>query len=335
MIASSRLDSPTLVASPARASQPPQLVPCWYIVCASGELRAGKVLRFALGDQPIVLFRGRETGLVRALPAHCLHQGVDLAHGDVVGDRLRCPLHHWEYGVGCERIPGVDGTPFPGVRPRFQVAERFGTIFLHLGGAPANPVPGFTVDDRELYVLHGRPVEIDCPWYVPVANAFDMTHLETVHRRRLASAPSITHPDPMSFNVRYMTAVIGAGWSDRAMRLLSGNEIRVNVTCFGGTMVLVESLVGRRRGYLMVSLRPTRTGVSIVPLFGVPRTATGTHLFHARLSAALFSAFLRRDVKPLQGIRFPAEFVDSSDETINACYRYLCQLPESQKEESS
>ncbi|MCM2315699.1 MAG: Rieske 2Fe-2S domain-containing protein [Thermoanaerobaculia bacterium] len=333
MITSSRLDPPVLVQPHARPSRPPALVPCWYIACASDTLRRGGVIRFDLGGEPIVLFRGRDTGVVRALPAHCLHQGVDLAHGDVVGDCLRCPLHHWEYGDRCERIPGVEGMPVRGRKPRFTTAERFGMVFLHPGSDPAGPPPGFSVADSELYVVPGRPVEIDCPWYVPVANAFDMTHLETVHRRKLASAPVITNPDPLSFNVRYSTRVIGDGWSDRTMRFLSGDEIRVNVTCAGGTMVVVESLVGRRRGFLMVSLRPTRTGVSIVPFFGVPRTATGSHLLSARVSAMLFSAFLRRDVKPLRGIRFPANYVDGRDSTIDACYRFLCQLPEHQQEE--
>lgn len=335
MITSSRLEPPVLVQPYARPSRPPALVPGWYMACASDALRRGGVMRFELGGEPIVLFRGRDTGLVRALPAHCLHQGVDLAHGDVVGDRLRCPLHHWEYGDRCERVPDVEGVPVAGARPRFQVAERLGMVFVHAGPDPAYPIPGFSVPDSELYFRHGRPVSIDCSWYVPVANAFDMTHLETVHRRKLTSDPAIAYPDPMTFHVKYSTAVIGQGWSDRMMRFLSGNDIRVDVTCSGGTLVMVESRAGRRRGYLMVSLRPTREGVSIVPVFGVPRTATGAHLLHARLSAILFTTFLLRDVKPLSGIRFPEKFVDSRDETINACYRYLCQLPEYQREESS
>ena len=292
------------------------------MVCASRELPRRAVRRFELGDAPIVVFRG-DRG-VQALPAHCLHQGVDLTHGTVVGDCLRCPLHHWEYGEQCVKVPGLQPRV---LRPRYRAAERFGMVFAFTGDAPY-PIPGFTVEDDELYFRAGKPVAIECPWYVPVANAFDMTHLETVHRRELRSAPAIAYPDPVTFTCDYTTAVIGDGWSDRMMRALSGNDIRVNVTCSGGTIIMVESHVRRRRGYLMVSLRPTRTGVSILPIFGVPRTRSGMHLVHARVSAALFTAFLRRDVEALSGIRFPAGFLDNKDETINACYRYLCELPE-------
>lgn len=296
------------------------------MLCASRALRRGAILRLDLGDEALVLFRGRETGVVHALPAHCAHQGVDLAHGSVVGDRLRCPLHHWEYSNRCERVPGTFAPPRSVAR--YHAEERFGMIFVFLGASAAYPIPGFSVPDDALHFRAGSPVEIDCPWYVPIANAFDMTHLETVHRRKLTSAPRITVPDRMTFRVAYSTSVTGRGWSDRMMRALSGNDIRVNVTCSGGTIIIVEAHVRDRRSYLMVSLRPTKSGgVSFLPLFGVPRRAGGLHHVHAPLAAALFTAFLRRDVEALGGIHFPDGYLDNKDETINACYRYLCDLP--------
>lgn len=305
------------------------------MVCPSDKLRRGSTLKFDLGGEPLVLFRGRDSGVVNALPAHCLHQGVDLVHGTVVGDRIRCPLHHWEYSNRCEVIPGAKAMPRNVAPPRYETRERFGMIFVHLGAAPDYPIPGFTSVDDALYFRPGQPVTIDCPWYVPVANAFDMTHLETVHRRKLMREPSISYPDAMTFRVDYATAVIGGGWSDRTMQFLSGNDIRVEVTCFGGSMILVESVIRRRRGYLMVSLRPTQSGgVSILPLFGVARKRGGSHLLEGRVSAALFTAFLRRDVRALGGIRFPDGYLDNRDATINACYHYLCQLPERASEEN-
>ena len=268
----------------------------------------------------MVLFRGRDTGVVHAAPRHCEHQGVDLVHGDVVGDCLRCPLHHWEYGD--RSAP-------------FRAAERFGMLFVHVGGEPQNPVPGFSLDDDQLHVRSGRPVDVDCPWYAAIANAFDMTHLETVHRRKLTSDVVVTYPDPMTFAVEYATSVTGGGWSDRMMRALSGDDIRVRIRVTGGTMLLVESAIGRFRSFLLTSLRPTANGVSILPIFGVPRSRTGMHRVAARIAAALFTAFLLRDVRPLSGIRLPHPLLDPHDPTITACYRYLCGLPEFIDEERS
>lgn len=299
------------------------------MVCPAGLLRRGAVRRFELGGQPVVVFR-TESGAVHALPGHCDHQGVDLSHGTVAGEVLRCPLHHWEYTDRCVRIPGAARAPR--TVARYHAAERFGMIFVYLGATPTIPIPGFSVDDETLHFRAGKAVEIECPWYVPVANAFDMGHLQTVHRRALTSTPEVTYPDAKTFYVTYSTTVIGDGWSDRAMRALSGNDIRVRVTCSGGALILVESVIRRWRGFLMVCLRPTANGVSILPLFGVPRT--GMHGLHARVAASLFTAFLKRDVEALSGIRFPAGFLDNQDPTINACYRYLCDLPEYECEES-
>jgi nitrite reductase/ring-hydroxylating ferredoxin subunit len=331
MITSSGIDTTHSSPTRTRSSAPPQLVPCWTTVCASSDLRPGKVIPFAFGNRPVAIFRGRDHGVVYALPAHCQHQGVDLTHGTVVGDRLRCPLHHWEYSDRCERIPGIEGPPRPTARPHYQVTERFGMIFLHPGSNAAMPPPGFSVEDRDLYFRSGPAVTVRCPWYVPVANAFDMVHLRTVHRRELKTEPVVSQPDPLTFHVQYATSVVGEGWSDRAMRLLSGNDIRVRITCIG-TILRVEAFAGSRRSFLMVSLRPTPDGVSLLPLFGVPRTRSGGHLLHGRLAAALFTAFLTRDLYVLNGIRFPPGFIDSRDETLNACYRYLCQLPDYENE---
>lgn len=128
---------------PAQATVPPRLVPGWYAVCASRELRPGAVRRFGLGDEALVVFRGKATGAVHALPAYCIHQGVDLAHGAVSGDCLRCPLHHWEYTDRCVKIPGR-GTAPSDAGPRYVAAERYGMVFVYTyhGHSISTALPG-------------------------------------------------------------------------------------------------------------------------------------------------------------------------------------------------
>lgn len=326
--------SPVPVEIPRLPLRPPELVRWWTMVAPSRALPRGGILRVEVGELSVALFRGRGDGIVRALPAHCLHQGADLGHGEVVGDCLRCPLHHWEYSDRCERIPGAAQVPPHARRAHWVTAERYGMIFIHPGDEAPLPIPSFlSADEQSVYFLPGTPVDLDCPWYVPVANAFDMTHLRTVHQRELISAPVMEHPNRMTFVIRYSTRVVGRGWSDRAMRALSGNQIDSIVTCAGGTMVMIEATAGPQRSFMMISIRPVRGGISILPLYGVLRRVGGLHALHARAARALFNAFLARDVRALRGIRFPAEYVDTQDPTINACYRHLCQLPEVRVEE--
>lgn len=315
---------------------PPSIVPCWYIVAPSRAVAPGEARRFEIGARSVVVFRGRDSRTLHALAPHCLHQGVDLSRGYVVGDRLRCPLHHWEYGDACEAIPGRAEVP-PELRARhFTVAEKYGAIFVHPGAEPRTPLPSFrSVDPDTLHFVAGEPATLGCPWYVPVANAFDMSHLGTVHRRRLRSAPEVERPDPMTFVIRYSTSVTGDGLSDRAMRWLSRDDIRVEVTCAGGTTVVVEATVGSRRSFLMVSLRPVPGGVSLLPVVGVPRRAGGLHRIHARLAMSLFVAFLRRDVKALDGIQFSPRFDGDRDAMLEQFYEYLCSLPDLERKETS
>ena len=125
--------------SPALPLTPPRRVRGWYMMCASGELRPGAVRRFELGGERIVVFRGRDTRAVHALPGYCEHQGVDLGHGAVVGDCLRCPLHHWEYTDRCERIPGRTAAPASRSlrKPRPQVRRNGRAYDRVLAACPA------------------------------------------------------------------------------------------------------------------------------------------------------------------------------------------------------
>jgi nitrite reductase/ring-hydroxylating ferredoxin subunit len=324
------------VEVPRLAPHPPSLVASWHMVAPAGALRRGGILRAALGDLPLVLFRGRRDAVVRTLPAHCEHQGVDLAQGSVSGDCLRCPLHHWEYTDRCVRSNGRMRAVEELRRPQYVTAERHGMIFIHPGDVASSPLPTFrTVDESTLHFRAGRAVHLDAPWFVPIANAFDITHLETVHRRRLERGPTIEYPDATTFVLRYGTSVTGNGWSDRVMRAMSGNRIDVTITCAGGPVVMVESVAGTHRSHMMIAVTPVRDGVSILPLYAVPRRRDGLHRAHAFAAHLLFTAFLGRDIRPLSGIRFPPQFRDDGDATLNACYRFLCALPEHRVEDRS
>jgi nitrite reductase/ring-hydroxylating ferredoxin subunit len=311
------------------AQHPPSLVASWTMLCASRELKPGQVKSFELGNSSVVIFRGRENGVVYALPAHCAHQGIDLGRGYVAGNRLRCPLHHWEYSDRCEVIPG--GQARPDAPPVYVTRERFGMVFVHPASDAIAPLPGFSVDDEQLAFHDGRAVTLGCPWYVPIANAFDMVHLRTVHHRALKEEPRVSRPDPLTFHVEYSTSVIGKQWSDRAMRLLSHDDIRVRITC-RGSLMRVESQAGSRRSFLLVGVRPTVAGVSILPLTAVSRDSLGGHHLRVRVASLLFRAFLERDLHLLDGIQFPMPFREANDTTLNECYRYLCDLPGNEKE---
>ena len=120
-------------AAPA-APEPPAAAPdfqalraCWHPVgFASGF--ADEPVRVVLLGEPIVIWRD-SAGAPHALRDLCIHRGTALSLGRVVGDRLMCPYHGWQYGADgiCALIPQLaDPTRIPGKArvARIAVARR-------------------------------------------------------------------------------------------------------------------------------------------------------------------------------------------------------------------
>src|SRR5829696_4611636 len=145
----------------------PDRLQSWYRVCGSRELPPGKVLRWDLPGRSFAVYRGRHDGQVHALAAHCSHMGTHLAHGEVVGDDLRCPLHHWDWGGdgACRRVPGTESAPRSLRQRVYPVAEQYGSVFLFNGPVPRYPVPDWsTAGEGEIRTLAGSPVRLRCSW---------------------------------------------------------------------------------------------------------------------------------------------------------------------------
>ncbi|HEX2033581.1 MAG TPA: Rieske 2Fe-2S domain-containing protein [Chloroflexota bacterium] len=325
----------------------PPLVRSWYLLGPASEVPAGRVISRELLGQPVVIFRGR-SGPAHTLAAHCWHMGAHLGAGRVVGDRLRCPLHHWEYDGGgiCRHVPGTAGAPAAARQPAYPTAEHLGGLFVFNAPAPSFPLPSFQhLALPRLRVSLGRPVRVRCPWYAVAANAFDKQHLETVHRRAVREAPTVTRPDPYRIQLRYVSRVVGRSPADETMRRLSGDRIAVTVTCWGGTVVTVESDLGRVRGALLIGLLPIASPDSpgspatvgahggaaeteIRPIFTAPRThLPALDAVRLAVSRWLFSKFLERDIGILEGMRFRPRLPLPADEPMGAYLDFLRDLP--------
>ncbi|QRK09102.1 Rieske 2Fe-2S domain-containing protein [Archangium violaceum] len=311
---------------PVRRSEPARLR-SWYLACPSEALRPGQVRGWSLGGRELVLFRG-QSGRVQALSAHCAHMGAHLAHGTVIGEHLRCPLHHWRFdGSGiCRAAPGHSNpTGRPGQRA-FPVVERYGAILVFNGPVSLFPPP--EVGEPGLLWRTGPPVTVRCSWLPLAANSFDIEHLRTVHHRELWDAPVVERPDPFTLRLRYTSRVIGTGASDRLMKALSGNRIGVTITLHGGTLLSVESDLGRTRSALLAGFRPAPDGVSVLMSFAArPGRVPGLERLRLAVSRWLFTSFLRRDLSVLEGMRFnPA--AAAADPVLRHLLDFAAQLPE-------
>ena len=156
----------------------------WFPVCMSSELLPGQVIGRSFLDGRIAIFRG-EDGAANVLSAYCPHLGADLAAGKVVGDRIQCGFHRWEFNTDgwCEKTGLGDPAPKTACLYKFHSIEKFGLIWAFNGEVPWWEVPDYpkAVDEITFSVSYDVPqIPVD-PWVV-CANTPDWQHLKAVHR---------------------------------------------------------------------------------------------------------------------------------------------------------
>lgn len=109
----------------------------WHPVLAAQHLHAGHgVVAARLLGQELALWRS-EDGQAQAWDTRCPHRGVRLSLGRVVGNRLACAYHGWEYAAGsgrCVAIPAMPHDPVPGkvCARTFSVRESQSMIWVAL-----------------------------------------------------------------------------------------------------------------------------------------------------------------------------------------------------------
>jgi len=187
----------------------------WFQVAWSAEVGVGDVIRMRYFDRDLVAWRG-ESGEVSVMDAYCQHLGAHLGYGGtVVGDRIQCPFHGWEWNAAGRNvcIPYED-RPNLGRRIRVMpTVERNEAIYVWHDverRAPYFDVPDvFTGWDDGMTAADYHPAFPDAtlfraslelhPQYV-LENGVDFAHFTYVHK--VPIVPVFTRQDfdePVSF----------------------------------------------------------------------------------------------------------------------------------------
>ena len=311
------------MASELRLTDVPQ---SWYLVCRSRDLQPGRIVSREIYGHDVVVFRGA-SGAIAAMDARCAHMGAHLGRGEVIGDRVRCALHHWTCdAAGACRPPHGSMQRAHSVYP---VIERHGGVFMFAGTEPRFDLPSLSMPgERPLRIIPGRARAIRTGWESIATNAFDVGHMQVVHARAMREEPQLTLLGSDGLQMRYVSRVTGSAFPDRIMRWLSNDAIRATISCWGGTVVVVRSQVGFLDTRLMLCVTPTRSGVEVTPFFGVSRAAVrGVDALTVRLARWLFTAFLSRDLVPLAGMRLRVDGALASPGALGWATRWLLTLP--------
>lgn len=159
----------------------------WFHVAFDNEIKAGELRAVEAFGKPLVLWRA-DSGELVLQDRYCPHLGANFAvGGEVVGNAIKCPFHHWEFGTDGKvaAIPYAKRLNQKACVRTYPLQEKYGVIFAwnHPDG------------EEPFYNLPEIP-ELDDPDFVPPLvskheistclqemgeNVADGAHFETIH----------------------------------------------------------------------------------------------------------------------------------------------------------
>lgn len=206
----------------------------WYPVCLADEVGSEEVKGFDFLNGRVIVFR-RQDGFVAVMSAFCRHLGVDLSIGQVVGDHVRCPYHHWEYDATGACVKNAVGDPVPPRARlfRFPTVENYGIIWAYNGETPAYEPPIFDVPEADLTYSTIRSVEVPMDSFMLYSNALDIQHLVSVHGIQFRKRPDKIERTERTMVYEQQQLIPGIGETDQKVKLIGTNCIQISNKIMG------------------------------------------------------------------------------------------------------
>ncbi|WP_421933266.1 Rieske 2Fe-2S domain-containing protein [Phenylobacterium sp.] len=174
------------------------LADIWYFAALSSDLKRGKLQRYELLGEPVLLYRDR-AGVAHAIKDICPHRAAPLSAGTLTTEAdgrevVACPYHGWRFGGdgACTAIPSLvaeQAMETGRIRVRsYPVAESQGLVFVWISSDPrfeGEPPEGPPVFPG---VVGGKPklvdrMEFDAHIDHAVVGLMDPAHGPYVHQQ--------------------------------------------------------------------------------------------------------------------------------------------------------
>jgi vanillate O-demethylase monooxygenase subunit len=188
----------------------------WHPVCTVKELEQsasgiGPIGRVLL-DEPIVIVR--LDGKIVAMRDRCAHRFAKLSAGKVIGDRLQCPYHGWEYEADgkCGFIPACPNDPIPkkALTPSYECEVRYDIVWVRLDsswGVTKIPYCSAWENPEFKKIIIAEPYDWESSAERRWENFTDFSHFAYVHPGTLYdpaySEPAIVPIDRIDGELRF------------------------------------------------------------------------------------------------------------------------------------
>lgn len=175
----------------------------WYAVLEPKEIKERIPLPITRMGEKLVFWRDSK-GVLTCMKDFCAHRGAALSPGKIIGDRIQCPFHGFEYDQAgrCQCIPANGrNAKVPNVFQvvTYPVVEAHGFVWLWWGDKRDNypPLPFFNdIDESFSYgkfhdywqVHYSRAIE----------NQLDVFHLPFVHATTIGRGKRYISDGPLA-----------------------------------------------------------------------------------------------------------------------------------------
>ncbi len=173
---------------------------CWYVAAWGHELAQGTLISRTIINEPLVLYRVQDGGVV-ALEDRCCHRFAPLSAGRLEGDDVRCMYHGLKYNRSgaCIEVPGQSVIP-PKARVRsFPVVEKHGWIWVWMGEpalASEELIPPAVGPADPKWTLRCGHMDYEANYQLINDNLTDFTHLSYVHPKSFGTSEEFARTRP-------------------------------------------------------------------------------------------------------------------------------------------
>jgi phenylpropionate dioxygenase-like ring-hydroxylating dioxygenase large terminal subunit len=213
----------------------------WYFADLGTALKPGRLQRYEILGQPILLGRTR-AGQAYALRDICPHRAAPLSAGKLVAEpdgreSVQCPYHGWRFASadgGCTSIPSLladQDLNVERIRVRaYPVRESQGLVFIYMAADPRSTAEPAEEPPVFPGVVGGRPKLVDRMTFDThldhaVVGLMDPTHGPYVHQQWWWRSASQQHEKAKRFEPRELGFAMvrhPPSKNSRAYRVLGG-----------------------------------------------------------------------------------------------------------------
>lgn len=296
----------------------------WIPVCRSHEVAREQVIgREFLGGKVVVYRDAKDS--IHVAGGFCVHMGADLSYGKIVGDRLQCPFHHFQYGPDgtCVKTGAGVKPPRNAALFKYPVQERWGLVWAFNGETPLWELPSLQLPDADLVLAERDAPLSHCDAYMVTANAFDWQHFATLHDFHATEPMRQEDIDWQPYRCGFR--FLGRHWQGEAV------DYRIEV--LGTNVYIQQGLLDGRWYALIIPMgipAPGRTRtflqVLVAPEDETPEARTRAR-HRAESLADLEMRFVEQDRDVLNNLHFGAGHLISEDHQLVQFMKYLKQYP--------